>query len=72
VIDMKRRRPQGSRPPEPGGQYVWGGIHEVISEEEKAGRPRAPLVELLSPRLPDDYAPEPLTPAEPPKVPPTE
>ena len=56
---MKRRRPQGSRPPEPGGQYVWGGIHEVMCEEEKAGRPRAPLVELLSPRAPDDREPEP-------------
>ena len=53
-----KRRPKISRPPYP-GEYAWGGIHEAISEEEKAGRPRAPLVELLSPRAPDDREPEP-------------
>jgi len=56
VIVIKRRRPKISRPPYP-GEYAWGGIHEAISEEEKAGRPRAPLVELLSPRAPDDREP---------------
>ena len=63
---MKRRRPKISRPPYP-GEYAWGGIHEAISEEEKAGRPRAPLVELLSPRPPDDRDAEP-PPAEPAKT----
>jgi hypothetical protein len=49
---MKRPRPKVSRPPYP-GEYGWGGIHEAISEEEKAGRPTAPVVQLLSPRLSD-------------------
>ena len=54
---MKRPRPHTVAPPFP-GRVVYGEILEAISEEEKAGRPRAPLVELLSPRAPDDRAPE--------------
>ena len=55
---MKRPRPHTVAPPFP-GRVVYGEILEAISEEEKAGRPRAPLVELLSPRAPDDRDAEP-------------
>ena len=34
-------------PPPGSGTYVWGGVTEAVSEEEKAGRPVAPRVELL-------------------------
>ncbi len=63
---MKNPRPRTVAPPFP-GRVVYGEILEAISEEEKAGRPRAPLVELLYPRAPDDREPEP-PPAKPPKA----
>ena len=64
-----KSRPKINRPPYP-GEYAWGGIHEAISEEEKAGRPLAPVVELLSPRLSDEHEAEPAPPADPPESPP--
>jgi hypothetical protein len=51
---MKRRRPRITPPPYP-GQVVSGGIVELVSEEEKAGRPVAPPVRLV---VPPDAPPE--------------
>ena len=64
---MKRRRAKVSSPPYP-GEYVKGPITELVCEEQKAGRPRAPLVDLLSPRAPDDRDQVQAEPAEPPKA----
>jgi hypothetical protein len=51
---MKRRRPRICPPPGP-GKYVGGDIIELISEEEKAGRPLPPVV---YPVMPPDTPPD--------------
>jgi hypothetical protein len=51
---MRRRRPRICPPPGV-GKYVNGGIIELVSEEEKAGRPPAPVV---YPVLPPDTPPD--------------
>lgn len=45
---MKRRRPRIPRPPYP-GPVVRGETIELVSEEEKAGRPVPPPVQFLVP-----------------------
>ena len=49
---MKRRQIQ--LPPSGTGRYVPAEIIEMVCDEELEGRPLAPLVEFLSPRLSDD------------------
>jgi hypothetical protein len=51
---MRRRRPRLVGPPEL-GPYAAGEIMEAISEQEKAGRPVAPLV---YPVMPPDTPPD--------------
>jgi hypothetical protein len=65
---MKRPRPKVSRPPYP-GPYVKGPITELVCEEDKAGRPLAPVVELLSPRPADEDRADQTKPAEAPPQP---
>lgn len=67
---MKRRQVQ--LPPLGTGRYVPAEIIEMVCDEELEGRPLAPVVELLSPRLFEEDEAEPPPTAEPPKRPPTE
>jgi hypothetical protein len=49
-----KRRPRIIPPPYP-GRVVHGGIIELISEEEKAGRPLPPIAyPVMSPDTPPD------------------
>ncbi len=65
---MKRRQIQ--LPPSGTGRYVPAEVIEMVCDEELEGRPLAPLVELLSPRLSEEDRDAVL--AEQPKAPPTE
>jgi hypothetical protein len=59
-------------PPLGTGRYVPAEIIEMVCDEELEGRPLAPVVELLSPRLFEEHEAEPPPTAELPKPPPTE